>query len=84
MVTVNGNSYTLQNHKDLESILNHLTDYSVLCINEASRIFTGDADIPLTGGSVAVTLFKNRLVLQDEFMCWEFNPEKGWDALGMI
>jgi len=84
MITFEKDSVRVEDHKDLESVLQHLKDFSMLCINEASKVFTGDANIPLTGGRVAITLFKQKLVLQDEFMAWEFDPERGWNLLGMI
>lgn len=84
MITFEKDSIKIESHKDLESVLQHLKDYSMLCINEASKVFTGDADLFLTGGRVAITLFKQKLVLQDEFMAWEFTPENGWNLLGMI
>lgn len=75
-------SYVFEDHKDLESVQNHLKDFSVLCIVEVSKVFCGDADILLMEGKIKVILQKQKVLVENEGMAWEFTPEKGWDLLG--
>jgi len=84
MVTIcKDGSYVFENQNDVSSVAKHLEDFNMLCVEESFKVFSAMTDILLVPGKIKVILHKTRVLVENEGMAWEFNPENGWNLLGM-
>ena len=84
MVTIcKDGSYVFENSEDVASVAKHLTDFNILCVCEANKVYAEMADILLMPGKIKTILHKKKLLVENEGMAWQFLPETGWELLGM-